>query len=179
MKITAYATGPGHHRASRTRGAPRTEPGLVTRFAAFAIDNFVMAVAFIVANQTLSLTVDFFRFGTFALGARLLPVARTAFGLSLILFYHPISWTLFASSIGKAFFGMSIVRTNGKPMTLFVSFVRFAGYWLSAITFGFGFLWAATDEHRRALHDRLAGTRVVYNSALLGDLSEEEEASRR
>jgi uncharacterized RDD family membrane protein YckC len=73
---------------------------------------------------------------------------------------------------------MSVVRTNGKPMTLFVSFVRFAGYWLSAITFGFGFLWAVTDEHRRALHDRLAGTRVVYNSALLGPLSE-EEASRR
>jgi uncharacterized RDD family membrane protein YckC len=178
MKITAYATGPGHHRVSRTRGAPRTEPGLVTRFAAFAIDNFVMAVAAILANQTLHLTVDFFRFGTFALGARLLPVARTAIGLSIIIFYHPVSWTLFASSIGKAFFGMSVVRTNGKPMTLLVSFVRFAGYWLSAITFGFGFLWAVTDEHLRALHDRLAGTRVVYNSALAGQLSE-EEASRR
>jgi uncharacterized RDD family membrane protein YckC len=178
MKIAAYATGLDQHRAPRTRGAPRTEPGLVTRFAAFAIDNFVMAVAAILANQTLHLTVEFFRFGTFAWGARLLPIARTVFGLAIIIFYHPISWTLFASSIGKAFFGMRIVRTNGKPMTLFVSFVRFAGYWLSAVTFGFGFLWAVTDEHRRALHDRLAGTRVVYRSALGSDVSG-EEVSRR
>jgi uncharacterized RDD family membrane protein YckC len=178
MKITAYATGPGTHRASRTRGAPRTEPGLVTRFAAFAIDNFVMAVAIILANQTLSLTVDFFRLGTFALGARLLPVARAAVDLSVLIFYHPLSWTWFASSIGNGFFGLNVVRTSGKPMTLPVSFLRFAGYWLSALTFGFGFLWAVTDELRRALHDRLAGTRVVYHSTLVGDLSA-EEASRR
>src|SRR5436190_10912203 len=137
MKITAHATVPGHYRASRTRGAPRTEPGLVTRFAAFAIDNFVMAVAIILANQTLSLTVDFFRLGTFAFGARLLPVARAAVDLSVLIFYHPLSWTWFASSIGKGFFGLNVVRTNGKPMTLPVSFFRFAGYWLSSLTFVF------------------------------------------
>jgi uncharacterized RDD family membrane protein YckC len=136
----------------------------VTRFAAFAIDIFVMSLSCLFAAQTMALTIDFFRLGTFALGHRVLPFARHASVVLIILLYLPLSWRLTGSSIGKALFGLRILRASGKHLTLPICCLRFAGYWLSALPFGLGFLWAIADKHHRALHDRLAGTRVVYAS---------------
>jgi uncharacterized RDD family membrane protein YckC len=155
-----------HHSLARrqARSSRRTIPGLVTRFTAFVIDIFVMALACIFATQTIALTLDFFRFGTLAFGHRLLTVARAAVLLLVIVLYLPVSWAVTGSSVGKGLLGLRIVRVNGKPMTLFVSFLRFFGYWLSALPLGAGFVCALADKELRTLHDRLAGTRVVYRT---------------
>jgi uncharacterized RDD family membrane protein YckC len=150
------------HRPLRRAG--RTFPGVVTRFAAFVIDIFVMAVACILAIVTISMTLNFFRLGTFAFGHRLLIAARAAVVVLVTLLYLPLSWALAGSSIGKGLLGLRIVRANGKPMTLPISLLRFAGYWASALPFGFGFVMAVADSRLRTLHDRLAGTLVVYRS---------------
>jgi uncharacterized RDD family membrane protein YckC len=156
-----------HALARRQAGSSRRAvPGLATRFLSFVIDIFVMALACIVATQTITLTVDFFRLGTFSFGHRLITAARAIVVVLILALYLPLSWTLTGSSIGKGLLGLRIARLNGKPMTLFVSLVRFFGYWLSALPFGAGFVCALADKDLRALHDRLAGTRVVYRTNL-------------
>lgn len=152
------------HALARGLASPRARPGIATRFAAFLIDIFVMSLACIFATQTLALTLDFFRFGTFTFGHRLFVAARAAVVVLVIALYLPLSWTLTGSSIGKGLLGLRIVRANGKPMTLPISFLRFAGYWASALPLGAGFAFAIADRELRALHDRIAGTRVVYRT---------------
>ena len=39
--------------------------------------------------------------------------------------------------------------------------IRYIGYIASIIPLGLGFVWAAFDRNGQALHDKLAGTRVV------------------
>ena len=41
------------------------------------------------------------------------------------------------------------------------SFMRWLGYWVSALPFGLGFLWSIFDDDDRAWHDRWAKSVVV------------------
>ena len=69
-------------------------------------------------------------------------------------------------TIGKMAAGLRVIPADpGAPPSERVSFgqavVRAAGYVASALPLGFGFLPAFFGPERRALHDRLADTRVV------------------
>jgi uncharacterized RDD family membrane protein YckC len=69
-------------------------------------------------------------------------------------------------TIGKMAAGIRVVPADpAAPVTERVSFgqsvVRAAGYLVSALPAGLGFLPAFVGHDRRALHDRLADTRVV------------------
>ena len=56
--------------------------------------------------------------------------------------------------------GLRVVGVSG-PVDLGRSLARFAGCLVTVATAGLGFLPALFAADRRALHDRLAGTRVV------------------
>jgi uncharacterized RDD family membrane protein YckC len=142
---------------------------MVSRSIAFAIDMFVMAFACVVGTYFIAWTVGFFRLGTFAIGHRLVDFGSRAVVIAVMVFYLPLCWTLTGQSVGKAILGLRVVRHDAQNpsvtrVSLPRSFLRAAGYWLSALPLGLGFLWAAFDEDHRTLHDRLAGTRVVYDS---------------
>jgi uncharacterized RDD family membrane protein YckC len=69
-------------------------------------------------------------------------------------------------TIGKMAAGIRVIPADpGAPASERVSFgqalVRAAGYLVSALPIGLGFLPAFVGQERRALHDRLADTRVV------------------
>jgi uncharacterized RDD family membrane protein YckC len=69
-------------------------------------------------------------------------------------------------TIGKMAAGTRVVRADpGAPLSERVPFgqsmIRAGGYLLSALPLGLGFLPAFFGRERRALHDRLADTRVV------------------
>jgi uncharacterized RDD family membrane protein YckC len=130
---------------------------------AFWVDIFAMAAFCLIATQAIRLTGEFFRIGTFALGRRLLDFAMRASVVIVIATYLPSCWALTGRSIGKALFGLRIVRADGTELNLWHSALRFAGYWLSALPFGLGFLTVLFDKKRRSFHDRLAGTLVVFD----------------
>jgi uncharacterized RDD family membrane protein YckC len=63
---------------------------------------------------------------------------------------------------GKWAAGLRILRDDGHEIGIGRAFVRhFAGYPLSFITLGIGFLIAALTARGRGLHDLIAGTLVV------------------
>ena len=142
-------------------------PGLVSRLIAFLIDIVVMTLMCVFATYLISWTAAFFRLGAFAIGHRLVDIGARVAILLVTALYFPLSWTLTGQSVGKAILGLRVVRHDGRHPTLTTlslarSFLRAAAYWLSAVPLGAGFLCAAFDQEHRTLHDRIAGTRVLY-----------------
>ena len=69
-------------------------------------------------------------------------------------------------TVGKWATGLRIEQQNGDAPGISVALFRhFVGYPLSCLTLGFGFLMAALSTRGRALHDLIAGTVVVRDSA--------------
>jgi uncharacterized RDD family membrane protein YckC len=65
-------------------------------------------------------------------------------------------------TLGKWFAGLRIERKDGVPLSFGRALVRhLAGYPLTLLTLGAGFLLSAFHPQGRALHDLLAGTVVV------------------
>ena len=56
---------------------------------------------------------------------------------------------------------LRIVRPDGSPLTYARAFGRHWGKFLSSITLLIGYIIAAFDSEKRALHDRICDTRVV------------------
>jgi uncharacterized RDD family membrane protein YckC len=67
----------------------------------------------------------------------------------------------FGATPGKLLLGLTVVRADGKSMSWSVAAWRCVAISFSQMMFGLGYLMAATDPEKRALHDYLAGTRVV------------------
>lgn len=63
-----------------------------------------------------------------------------------------------ARTVGRRVAGIVLVRSSGKPFSIWVSILRGVGVLVSAASFGLGALWALFDPHARAWHDVLAGT---------------------
>ncbi len=57
--------------------------------------------------------------------------------------------------------GIAVIGNDGTDLTYGRMFLRWFGYSLSALPLGLGYLCAAFTRNNRALHDYVAGTRVV------------------
>jgi uncharacterized RDD family membrane protein YckC len=65
-------------------------------------------------------------------------------------------------TVGKAALGIRIVTVTGKPLTLWTLFIRnWAGYIVSGLFLGIGYLWALNNEQRQTWHDLAANTLVI------------------
>jgi uncharacterized RDD family membrane protein YckC len=93
-----------------------------------------------------------------ALGA-LLP---TLVGIGLVIGYFLFFLTLTGQTIGKRLVGVRVISTRGGHLTVWQSSLRVIGYFVSLLPLYVGFLAALLDVQRRAWHDRIAGTLVVY-----------------
>jgi len=65
-------------------------------------------------------------------------------------------------TVGKAIMGLRVVTTDGKRMGVKRSFIRTLCYTLSLAPLGLGFLWVLGEDRRRAWHDKIAHTYVLY-----------------
>ncbi len=57
--------------------------------------------------------------------------------------------------------GIKVVSVDGGPVSVGKAFVRWIGYFVSAIVFCLGFLWIIWDKEKQGWHDKIAGTYVV------------------
>jgi len=67
----------------------------------------------------------------------------------------------FGATPGKMACGLKVVRSNGEKITYARAFSRPFAEILSAIILCIGYIIAAFDEEKRALHDRICDTRVI------------------
>ena len=78
------------------------------------------------------------------------------------LYYAALESSPAGATLGKLALGMRVVREDGGRLSFGAATMRHWGKLLSGIgTLGFGYLAAAFDRRKQALHDRLAGSLVV------------------
>ena len=155
--------------------------GFVSRAVAVAIDLAIIAtITVVVSWASLSLleyvAIDIrncppidSHAGKGAILCLALQWTGIAISVSFPWIYALFFWTVTGQTPGKAVMGVRIVRLDGRPMTLWTSIVRWFGYSISLVSAGLGFLLALSDNRRQALHDKFAGTCVIYSWDAHGD----------
>ena len=63
---------------------------------------------------------------------------------------------------GKMAVGIKVIRADGGPIQVGQAIGRYFAWMLSAIILDIGYMMAGWDDQKRALHDRLVETRVIY-----------------
>ncbi len=135
--------------------------GFVTRLIAYVVDLFVVGLLIAAMlwtadriDRALDITIlDLsLELGTVAL--YLVPFVAAA--------YYVFFWSLTGATIGKWLLGLRVVSPDGSRISIARALVRLVGYVLSAVAVYVGYLWVLVDGKRRAWHDMLAQTRVVY-----------------
>ena len=85
-----------------------------------------------------------------------------AAGLLVSLLYYIVSWSKGdGQTLGNFTLMMRIVGTNGAPIGLGRSILRYVGFYVCIIPLSIGFLWAAFDARRQGWHDKIARTYVI------------------
>lgn len=96
--------------------------------------------------------------------------ASTAVGLSMLMqvvnFGTGIAYVTFflgrfSATPGKMACKLKVVKSNGEKITYLRSFARYFGELVNMFTFMIGYIMAAFDSEKRALHDHICGTRVI------------------
>ena len=92
------------------------------------------------------------------------PEVWSATAASLWLFlYWWVSIAVAGKTIGKALLGLRVVSRDGAILTSARSALRAVSLPFSYLLFGLGFLGIVFGRERRALHDVVAGSAVVYD----------------
>lgn len=134
--------------------------GFVTRLVAFVIDIAIVIAVVAIISATSGLVNQFLNLRPAGLW-----VLRAITATTSVIFtvsYYIILWTLVGMTPGKRIMGLIIVGEDGGRVTIGKAIRRYVGYYLSSILL-LGYLWVLIDPRRQALHDKLAGTLVIYD----------------
>ena len=134
--------------------------GFASRFAAFAVDLVVLTGIFLLVLAAINFaasvltgnSVQFNRGNTWVVVA----YALWAF----IYFAH--FWGLNGKTAGGALFGVQVVTNDGDDVSGRRAIGRTLAFPLSFLILFLGFLGILLGDQRRALHDVIAGTTVIY-----------------
>lgn len=137
--------------------------GIVTRSVAIAIDGGAAAALFAIAAIGVSGALA-------ALGLADVGTAASLFGtsavwLGFVVGYFVICWSTTGQTIGMRLMGLRLVNREGVPPHFCRSILRYFAQFLSIILFFAGVLMIMVHPQRRALHDVIAGTFVIYVDA--------------
>jgi len=80
-----------------------------------------------------------------------------------LFLYFWYCYSVSGKTPGKALLGLRVVRGDGSDVGRRHAAIRVAAFPLSWIPFGLGFVGIVFGRHRRALHDVIADTAVVYD----------------
>jgi uncharacterized RDD family membrane protein YckC len=73
-------------------------------------------------------------------------------------------WYRYMATPGKILMNCQVVDARTlKPVSILQASLRFAGYFVSFITLGIGFLWILGHPRKQGFHDLLARTIVIQN----------------
>lgn len=88
------------------------------------------------------------------------------FLLGFPIFYYVYLHGAYGQTFGKMTFRIQVVNEDGSPIGFRKAFLRWLGYFLSGgLTLYIGYLWAAFDPRKQALHDKVVRTLVIHTDA--------------
>lgn len=81
---------------------------------------------------------------------------------SVLLIYFVWFWTRRGQTPAMRTWRLRVVTRAGHPLRPGQALLRFLLCWPSLGLLGIGIIWALGDPDRQFLHDRIAGTRIVF-----------------
>ncbi|HEY3955147.1 MAG TPA: RDD family protein [Streptosporangiaceae bacterium] len=155
--------------------------GAVSRFLAYVIDVAVSSAVFAAALAAVSYAA------TVVTGRQISwnrdNAVVTALFVAWQFFYFGYSWAASGKTFGMAVVGIRVVRADGATLDPWRGALRAAVFPLSFLLLGLGFAGILVQRERRALHDLIAGSAVVYawdaRAARLRFLAREAEPAAR
>ncbi|MGH9079795.1 MAG: RDD family protein [Acidimicrobiales bacterium] len=135
--------------------------GAVTRLVAFAADVGAAWGLFTLGAAALAFSVQLVTGQKFALTQH--QIASLVAAVVWLFVYFAYQWALSGKTIGMAVLGIRVVAADGSAIGYRQAVLRTLSLPLSFLLFGLGFLGILTNRQRRAFHDRVAGTAVVYS----------------
>ncbi|MGO9159922.1 MAG: RDD family protein [Streptosporangiaceae bacterium] len=135
--------------------------GFASRFAAFAVDMGFSIGVFMLALAAISFaaTVLTGRSIAWSRGDTWVVVACAVW----VLGYFAYCWAASGRTVGMAFFGVRVVSEDGSYASGRRAVIRALALPLSFLLLGLGFAGILVGGRRRALHDVIAGTAVIYS----------------
>lgn len=82
----------------------------------------------------------------------------------VLLVYFVWFWLHGGQTLAMKTWKLRIVNADGAALRPLQAVLRYMAAWPSILLFGIGILWAFFDRERQFLHDRIAGTRVVFET---------------
>ena len=132
--------------------------GIWPRFVASFIDGLIMQAAQFVVGLVIGLMMGVTSTPEQAAG---LGILNLVFALAIGFSYEAFFLAAKGATPGQMAMKLRVVRPDGSPISMGQAWGRTLGKQVSALILMIGYLMAFWDEEKRALHDRMAGTRVI------------------
>jgi uncharacterized RDD family membrane protein YckC len=136
--------------------------GFWTRFAAVFVDGIILGIV--------NGGIGFVAGVTFSSAARapsagfiVLQLVVTFINLCIGVTYETFMIGKFGATLGKMACKVKVVTAEGGQVSYLLALGRYFAKMLSALILMIGYLMAAFDDEKRALHDRICNTRVIVS----------------
>jgi uncharacterized RDD family membrane protein YckC len=146
--------------------------GFWIRFVAFLIDAILVGIVGFIITLPLTLlgigSAISINQNDPGAAVAALPALIAAQGLSfvirlaLFIAYEAYFLPKRGATLGKMALGLKVIRTDGGPISVGLAIGRTFAYMLSGVILYIGYIMAGFDPQKRALHDRLCNTYVIY-----------------
>lgn len=147
----------------------RLHAGVASRTIAFVLDLVIMCVILLMSGVFVQLVTLYFPVNKLIIhivGAGVADAIRApiAMAFMFVVFagYPIFFWAMMGQTPGKWAMGLRVIRTDGRPLSVWRSILRYLGYWVSALPLFLGFIWIVFDKKRQGWHDKIADTCVIY-----------------
>ncbi len=130
--------------------------GFWIRFVAALIDSLVFVVVEFVLGVVARLV-----WGAEISETKVFKATVTAFMFVFGSVYYVALHAAFGQTLGKMVMKIRVVRLDDGRISVGTAILRYVGYFVSGLIFAVGYLMAGLRHDKRALHDLLAGTRVI------------------
>jgi uncharacterized RDD family membrane protein YckC len=149
--------------------------GFWIRFLARCIDAVLLAIVGFIISIPLTLVMGGAAIGGFgpnsnpAAAAAAIPAIMGALAiryliqLAISVAYEAYFVSTRGGTLGKLALGLKIIRADGSGVPVGLAVGRYFAQILSSLTFLIGYIMAGFDSEKRALHDRICDTRVIYS----------------
>jgi len=97
----------------------------------------------------------------------MMPIMASIWSFQLVALVAQVAYSAyflvnFGATPGKMALGIKVIRVDGGPIQVGQAIGRYFAHMLSGLILYIGYMMAGWDDEKRALHDRLVDTRVVY-----------------
>jgi len=134
---------------------PEATPGMARRLASMLYESLVVFAVLLIGFLLPQIVLN--AFGV-AVSGKLLWLHV----LALLMLYFVWFWLNGGQTLPMKTWKLALIGDDGRRLRPLQAVLRYLAAWPSILLCGIGIFWAFFDKDRQFLHDRIAGTRIVY-----------------